>query len=254
MSIPTDGVVVQDLKKYFLDRKRGLIKAVDGVSFEARPGEIFALLGPNGAGKTTCLRVIATVLKPTAGHVFVHGYRVTQHPDRVRRVLGFHPGDAGVYHRLTPFEMVTVFAELAGHSRRDARRKAQEIFEHLGLLEVAKTPLGKLSTGQRQKTAIARIMVVDPPVWVLDEPALGLDVPTTQEVEQAILDAKRRGRTVILSTHTMEQAEYLADRIAVMDRGKIQAMGTMDDLRRLTHKTRLREIFLDLIQLEAPSA
>ncbi len=253
MTVPTEGVVVQDLKKYFLDRKRGLVKAVDGVSFEARPGEIFALLGPNGAGKTTCLRVIATVLKPTAGQVFVQGWNVTQHPDQVRRVLGFHPGDAGVYHRLTPYEMVTVFAELAGHDRREAQKKAWEIFDQLGLTEVAKTPMGKLSTGQRQKSAIARIMVVDPPVWVLDEPALGLDVPTTQEVEQAILDAKQRGRTVILSTHTMEQAEYLADRIAVMDRGKIQAMGTMEDLRRSTHKTRLREIFLSLIKLEAPA-
>lgn len=247
MTIPNEGVFVQELKKYFLDPKRGLVKAVDGISFEAHPGEILAVLGPNGAGKTTCLRVIATVMSPTGGNAYVNGFSIKKDPEKIRTLIGFHPGDAGTYHRLTPFEMVTIFAGICGIPFKEAKRRAIEIFERFGLTSVMKVTLGKLSTGQRQKSAIARIMVIDPPVWILDEPALGLDVPTTREVENAIIEAKNRGKTIILSTHSMEQAEYLADRIVVIDNGRVKATGTMENLRQLTGKVRLREVFMTLI-------
>ncbi len=248
--MPAPGVVVQDLKKYFYDRKRGRVRAVDGVSFEARPGEIFALLGPNGAGKTTTLRVLATVLRPTGGQVWMDGLDALAHPEEARRRIGFHPGDAGVYHRLTPREMVEIFGRLRGLDPTTLKQRTDEVFERLNLNEVAHQTLGKLSTGQRQKAAVARLWVMDPPIWILDEPALGLDLPTTRVVEDTLLEARNRGRTVILSTHIMEQAEYLADRIGVIHHGRIVALGTMEDLRRRTGKQRLREVFLALLTPE----
>ncbi len=245
------GVVVRNLHKSFYDRKRGRIHAVNGISFEAQPGEIFALLGPNGAGKTTTLRILATVLRPDEGSVEIQGVDALRSPEQARRLLGYHPGDAGVYHRLTPREMVQIFGRLRGLDAPTLRRRTQEVFERLGLEDIAHRPMGKLSTGQRQKAAVARLWVMDPPVWILDEPALGLDLPTTRVVEDTLLEARNRGRTVILSTHIMEQAEYLADRIGVIHHGKIVALDTMENLRRRTGKQRLREVFLALLDLEA---
>ncbi len=242
------GVVVRDLHKSFYDRKRGRIWAVRGVSFEVKPGEIFALLGPNGAGKTTTLRILATVLRPHRGTVEIEGVDALKHPDQARQQIGYHPGDAGVYHRLTPQEMVEIFGRLRGLDSQTLRNRSQEVFTRLGLEDIATRPLGKLSTGQRQKAAVARLWVMDPPVWILDEPALGLDLPTTRIVEDALLEARNRGRTVILSTHIMEQAEYLADRIGVIHQGRIVALDTMENLRRKTGKTRLREVFLALLE------
>lgn len=242
------GVVVQNLRKYFQDRKRGTVRAVDDISFEAHPGEIFALLGPNGAGKTTTLRTIATVLSPTSGTVLVEGIDVTQDPDRVRRKIGFLPADSGLYHRLTPREVVTIFGRLYGLDKATVRKKTEELFEILQIANFADTRIDALSTGMRQRVALARAVIGDPPVLILDEPALGLDVPTAKVVEDYILKAKREGKCVILSTHMMEQAEYLADRIGVIHEGKLKAIGTMEDLRRRTGKTRLREIFLDLLE------
>ncbi len=250
----SSGVVVEGLKKHFYDRKRGRVQAVDGVSFEARPGEIFALLGPNGAGKTTTLRILATVLQPDSGRVLMDGVDALTHPEEARRRLGFHPGDAGVYHRLTPREMVEIFGRLRGMDGATLRQRMDEVFTRLGLQEIAGQQLGKLSTGQRQKAAVARLWVMDPPVWILDEPALGLDLPTTRVVEESLLEARDRGRTVILSTHIMEQAEYLADRIGVIHRGRLVALGTMEDLRRRTGKQRLREVFLALLNAQETSA
>ncbi len=244
-------IQVTSLSKSFTDPKRGVHLAVDKVSFEVQAGEVFGLLGPNGAGKTTTLRMLATLLKPSSGTATLNGFDIVREPEKVRGQIGFLSGDMGQYGRLTPRETLQFFAALNG---LDSARTAQRIAEVLGMLEMnsfADVRGDKLSTGMKQKTAIARAILHDPPVLILDEPTSGLDVPTARTVENAVLGAKKAGKCILYSTHIMEEAEYLCDRIAVINGGKLRAIGTMEDLRRETGKHRLREIFLDLLGLAA---
>jgi sodium transport system ATP-binding protein len=240
---------VQSIAKSFRDPKRGVVTAVDRISFEAHAGEIFGLLGSNGAGKTTTLRMLATILKPTGGTAEVAGYDIVRHPAEVRRRVGFLSGDMGHYHRLSPRESMSIFGELNGVPRDRLKVRVNALIEQFGMSSYADARIDTFSTGMRQRSAIARVLVHDPEVVILDEPTSGLDVPTAQIIEKFILDARNAQKCVILSTHIMEEAEYLCDRIAVVHGGKIQAIGTMDELREHTGKHRLREIFLDLIHV-----
>ncbi len=243
-------IQVNGLSKTFSDPKRGTRLAVDDVSFDVRAGEVFGLLGPNGAGKTTTLRMLATLLKPTAGTASLNGFEITSQPEKVREQIGFLSGDMGLYGRLTPLEILDFFGKLYG---MDAARRVSRIQFMITMLDMksfAGVRTDKLSTGMKQKTAIARTMLHDPPVLILDEPTAGLDVPTARTIETAIVDAKKAGKCVLFSTHVMEEAEYLCDRIGVISDGKMKMTGTMDELRAATGKHRLREIFLDLLGLE----
>jgi sodium transport system ATP-binding protein len=242
---------VQSLVKTFTDPKRGLVKAVDDLSFDARAGEIFGLLGSNGAGKTTTLRMLATILKPTGGSAEVAGFDVVKSPEDVRRSIGFLSGDMGYYHRLTPREVLTIFGGLNGVRGAELKDRVSQLVERFGMQSYADARSDTFSTGMRQRAAIARCLVHDPPVLILDEPTSGLDVPTAQVIEKFIIEAKDSGKCVVLSTHIMEEAEYLCDRIGVVHDGKLQALGTMDELRAHTGKHRLREVFLELIHLSS---
>jgi sodium transport system ATP-binding protein len=240
-------IQVSGLSKTF----SGTRQAVDHVSFEVQAGEVFGLLGPNGAGKTTTLRMLATLLKPSSGTATLNGFEVTQQPEKVREQIGFLSGDMGLYGRLTPLEILNFFGELNG---MDAARRSSRIQFLIALLDMksfAGVRTDKLSTGMKQKTAIARTLLADPPVLILDEPTSGLDVPTARTIETAIMDAKKAGKSVLYSTHVMEEAEYLCDRIGVISDGKLKMTGTMEELRAATGKQRLREIFLDLLELKA---
>lgn len=245
-------IEVRGLSRIFEDKKRGTIRAVENVSFTVAPGEIFGLLGPNGAGKSTTLRVLATMLKPTAGTASVNGFDVVSQPDDVRAQIGFLSGDMGLYARLSPREVLRFFGRLSVVDGPKLEKRIEELVTMLDMASFADGRIDKLSSGQRQKTAIARTLVHDPPVLILDEPTATLDVPTAQIIERAIQDARRQGRSIIYSTHVMEEAEYLCDRIGVISDGQLKIVGTMDDLRRATGKLRLREVFLDLLGL--PSA
>ena len=247
-------IQVRNLTKVFVDRKRGRITAVDHISFEVREREIFGLLGPNGAGKTTALRMLATVMKPTEGTAILGGHDVVKEPEQVRKMIGFQSGDMGLYHRLTPREILTFFARLHGLNGARLTSRIEEMVSLVGLEDFADTQVDKLSTGMRQKVAIARTLIHDPAILILDEPASGLDVPTARVVEEFILQARTAGKSILLSTHVMEEAEYLCDRIAVIDRGKIRIVGTMAELRAATGKERLREVFLELLGMEGEFA
>jgi sodium transport system ATP-binding protein len=239
-------IQVRGLSKTF----SGARVAVDNVSFEVKSGEVFGLLGPNGAGKTTTLRMLATLLKPSSGTATLNGFEITTQPEKVREQIGFLSGDMGLYGRLTPLEILDFFGKLNG---MDAARRAGRIQSLIAMLDMksfAGVRTDKLSTGMKQKTAIARTMLNDPPVLILDEPTSGLDVPTARAIETAIGDAKKAGKSVLYSTHVMEEAEYLCDRIGVISGGKLKMTGTMEELRAATGKQRLREIFLDLLELE----
>ncbi len=236
---------VESLVKEFQDKNHGSRRAVDGVSFDVKEGEIFGLLGPNGAGKTTTLRVISTMLKPTSGTAYLNNLDITRDPAKVRASIGFLSGDMGLYARLTPLEILRFFAGL--YQLEHAESRIDAVVRQFAIGDFANSRIDKLSTGMKQKVAIARAMLHDPPILILDEPTSGLDVPTAQTIEAAVLEHRKRGKTIIYSTHIMEEAEYLCDRIAVINHGKVKMTGTMDELRLATGKQRLREIFLELL-------
>ncbi len=244
-------IQVQAISKSFTDPKRGTRLAVDNVSFEVRAGEVFGLLGPNGAGKTTTLRMLATLLKPSSGTATLNGFDIVREPEKVREQIGFLSGDMGLYGRLTPRETLEFFGQLNGLDSARAAQRISEVMSMLDMRNFADVRGDKLSTGMKQKTAIARAILHDPPVLILDEPTSGLDLPTARNIEATVLNAKKTGKCILYSTHIMEEAEYLCDRIAVISDGKLRAIGTMEDLRRETGKLRLREIFLDLLGLAA---
>jgi sodium transport system ATP-binding protein len=247
-------IEVRQLSKSFKDKSRGTVHAVEQLSFDARPGEVFGLLGSNGAGKTTTLRMLATILKPTSGSASEAGHDIVSAPDAVRRSMGFLSGDMGLYHRLTPREVLMLFGRLAGLDHGTATRRSDELIERFDMSSYAGSRIDNFSTGMKQRLAVARVVMHDPPVLILDEPTTGLDVPTAQIIERFVVEAKRRGKCIVYSTHIMEEAEYLCDRIAVVHRGRLTALGTMDDLRSRTGKQRLREIFLDLLGLVPTAA
>jgi sodium transport system ATP-binding protein len=240
---------VRELSKSFQDKARGTVHAVERLSFQARAGEVFGLLGSNGAGKTTTLRMLATILKPTSGTAIVAGHDIVSAPEQVRRSIGFLSGDMGLYHRLTPREVLMLFGQLAALDKAAAKRRADELIERFGMTSYAGSRIDNFSTGMKQRLAVARVVMHDPPVLILDEPTTGLDVPTAQIIEGFVVEAKRRGKCIVYSTHIMEEAEYLCDRIGVVHQGQMTALGTMDELRSRTGRHRLREIFLELLNL-----
>ena len=244
-------IQVGNLSKTFTDPKRGTHYAVDRVSFEVRAGEVFGLLGPNGAGKTTTLRMLATLLKPSSGTATLNGFDIVREPDKVREQIGFLSGDMGLYGRLTPRESLHFFAKLNSMDSARATRRIAELFAMFDMNSFADVRGDKLSTGMKQKTAVARALLHDPPVLILDEPTSGLDVASGLAIEAAVLAAKKAGKCVLYSSHVMEEAEYLCDRIGVINNGKLTTVGTMEELRAATGKQRLREIFLDLLGLAA---
>ncbi|MEP6754310.1 MAG: ATP-binding cassette domain-containing protein, partial [Chthonomonadales bacterium] len=190
-----------DLCKTFDDKKKGPLKAVDGVSFSTSPGEIFGLLGPNGAGKTTLIRMLATILKPTSGHAMVAGYDITTQPEMVRQNIGYLTGSASLYERLSAREVVSYFGSLYGISQDELNRRIDDIFQTLEITEFADRRCDKLSTGQKQRVSIARAIIHRPPVMFFDEPTSGLDIVAARTVIKFIKRCRDEGKTVIFSTH-----------------------------------------------------
>ncbi|MDQ3907704.1 MAG: ABC transporter ATP-binding protein [Acidobacteriota bacterium] len=218
-------------------RARGLVKrygdgtlANRGIDLEVRRGEIVSILGPNGAGKTTFLRQLTTELMPTAGSVEVFGVDAVAEPERAKSAMGVTPQEAGVFERLTVREHFEFFARLKGLPRRDARDAALAAIEELGLTDETNKRVGALSGGQRRRILIGVALVGDPPLLVLDEPTTGLDPASRRAVWKVIRRAVAGGATVVLSTHYMEEAERLSDRIAVIAAGSLIAFGTLDEL------------------------
>jgi sodium transport system ATP-binding protein len=217
-------------KKEMGDRYAGdTIDAVRDVSFTCRPGRIFCLLGPNGAGKTTTLRIIATMLKPTGGTVRVGGHDVTKDPRAVCRVLGFLTGSTGLYDRLTAHELVKYHADLHGVSDADFQRRRDALFDLLDMHEFADRRIDKFSTGMRQKVSIVRTMIHDPEVVVLDEATAGLDVIAARSIIRLVRQCREDGKTVIFSTHRMDEVNLLADDLGLLHEGRLLYAGSFDD-------------------------
>ena len=241
-------VLVQDLKKTFWDDSRGEVRAVDGIDFDCRPGEIFGLLGANGAGKTTTLRMLATILKPTGGRASLNGHDVLNEPEAVRRSLGFYSASTALYPRLTARETLEFFARVNRFPPDLVEARVEALIERFGITEYQGARVEKLSSGMKQKVSIARTLIHDPPVLILDEPTLGLDVLTSRAIVDFVLTAKKEGKAVIFSTHIMHEAARLCDQIGVIHQGRMQKLATLKDLK-ADHKTDdLDAIFVSIIE------
>lgn len=241
-------IKVSHLKKIFFDKKRGKIQAVNNVNFYCRRGEIFGLLGPNGAGKTTTLRILATMMKPTEGEVLVNGYNVAKEAHQVRQSIGFLSGETGLYDRFTPEETILFFGRINGLSEELIRSRMKEIFKILDMDSFRDVRVDKLSTGMKQKLSIARAIIHNPPVLILDEPTVGLDIITAKVVINYIKEFKSQGKCIIFSTHQIPEAEKLCDKIAIIHKGKIFAQGTLTQLQHSFQEKDLEEIFFKLVK------
>jgi sodium transport system ATP-binding protein len=241
-------IEVVGLCKTFRDPAGRPVQAVNGVSFHARAGEILGLLGPNGAGKTTTLRILCTLLKPTAGTARVAGFDVVTEADQVRRHVGFLSATTGVYDRMTAREMVEYYGRLNGLAGERLNSRIKELFDALGMHDIRNVRGSKMSTGQKQKVSIARALVHDPPVLILDEPTNGLDVLVQRSVLQQVKSLGERGKCVVYSTHIFREVEKICDRVAIIHRGKVLDVGTLEELRERHQENDLEELFFGLIE------
>jgi sodium transport system ATP-binding protein len=253
--LPESGIrviQVEHLSKQFLDYQRGWVPAVSDVSFACHPGEIFGLLGPNGAGKTTTLRILSTVLRPTGGRAVVAGFDVLNQPEQVRAHIGYMSASTGIYDRMSAWELVEYFGQLYGLKRDYLRERMETIFGWLQMNDFRDTLGSKMSTGMRQKVSIARTIVHDPPVLIFDEPTSGLDVLVARNVLQKIAELRDQGKTIVFSTHSMHEVEKLCSRVAIIHKGRVQAMGEPAELLDRFDQPNLEELFFFLVELAGP--
>jgi ABC-2 type transport system ATP-binding protein len=216
----------------FARRRTKTIEAVRGIDFEVQEGELFGLLGPNGAGKTTTIKMLVTLLIPTSGSARVLGHDVVRDAQAVRRRIGYvFGGDRGAYERLSGLDNLRYFSELYGVPPKVQKRRIPELLELVGLTGRERERVEGYSRGMKQRLHIARGLIHDPPVVVLDEPTIGLDPVGARELRQTIAELAQAGKTVLLTTHYMYEADALCDRIAVISRGEIVAHGTPADLK-----------------------
>jgi sodium transport system ATP-binding protein len=228
-----------------LEKTLGANKVLRAISLHADSGEIFGLLGPNGAGKTTTLRIICTLLKPDAGSVDVLGFDTRTAPEEVRRRIGVVTADIGVYPRLSARENITYFAELSGVPDSQLSTRVNAVIDRLDMSSFANQRAESLSSGQKQKVAIARAIVHDPEVLMFDEPTSNLDVLASREIREFMVESRDRGKCVIFSTHVLHDAERLCNRITILHEGSVVATGSTAEVRG-THRD-LEDAFLELV-------
>nr|WP_264085150.1 ATP-binding cassette domain-containing protein [Kibdelosporangium phytohabitans] len=228
---------MRGLRKHF-----GTTTALDGIDLDMPAGQVFAVLGPNGAGKTTTVRIITTLLRPDSGHAHVAGFDVSTQPDQVRRSIGLSGQYAAVDDKLTGFENLHLVAKLYGMRRRDAARTARHLLDRFHLDHAADRLAGTYSGGMRRRLDLAGALVAAPPVVVLDEPTTGLDPQSRLDTWDVVSELVRDGTTVLLTTQYLEEADQLADRIAVINRGRVIAEGTSDELKSTTGGERVEVV------------
>ena len=241
-------IEVKNISKQFRDKSRGLVHAVDDVSFRCEPGQIYGLLGANGAGKTTTLRMLATILAPTGGTAVVAGYDIVRQAADVRASVGFLSTATALYGRLTAYEMVEYFGRLHGLEGENLSRSMAALFERLQMDSFRDRRCDNLSTGMKQRVSIARTLVHNPSVMIFDEPTAGLDVMTARTIVGFIRECRESGKTVVFSTHVMSEVEKLCDNIGIIHNGRLMAHGTLAELRDLYHQHDLEEIFVQVVE------
>ena len=239
-------ISVRELTRHFQSSGSPIV-AVDHLSFQVKSGEVYGLLGPNGAGKTTTLRMILGLLAPTSGDAEVQGFRATAQPDEVKRRIGLVSASSGLYQWLTPREMLMFFADLYGVSPSLARSRLEELVNLFDLGLFINQRCATLSTGQKQRVTLARALMHDPPVMLLDEPTRGLDVIGTHVVFEYISKLRSLGKAVVVSTHRLDEASHVCDRMGLLHRGKLRHEGSFSELQRMTGCSNLFDMFLQLL-------
>ena len=239
-------------KQRQLEKTDSRIKvAVDNLSFSAYEGEIFGLLGPNGAGKTTTLRMLATLIKPDSGDTVIDGFSIVKEPDKVRSKIGFLTSELKLENFFTPNYLFDFFSELHGVPDDVRNRRKKELFEIFGIDRFAEVKVANLSTGMKQKASLAISLVHDPSIIIFDEPSNGLDVITAKVVTDFLLELKRLGKTVIVSTHIFSLVEKICDRVGIIINGK---MTVCDTLEAVCGGKGLEDRFFDLYSAAGESA
>ena len=243
-----------------MGRRRDFI-ALQNLNLEIPKGTVFGLLGPNGAGKTTTVRILSTLLTPTAGAARVLGYDVEAQAGQVRRITGFIlGGERGLYGRITGEQNMRFFAALNHINPRDAKRRTAQLLDRVGLTEHARTPVENYSRGMKQRLHIARGLLTDPPVLFMDEPTIGIDPIGAQELRNYVPELASEGKTILLTTHYMAEADMLCDTIAIIDRGELAAVGTPSEIKRqfsqleiieVTVKRPREQLVADLSEIES---
>ncbi len=240
-------VRTENLRKVFVDGKRGEIVAVSHATFEAKEGQILGLLGKNGAGKSTLLRMLSTVLTPTSGRAWVNGIDTQTDSGKVRQNLGFMSASTALYGRMSPREILRYFGELYGLKGPLLTNRMNELIEKLEIGPYADGLCDKLSTGQKQRVNIARTLLHDPQVLFFDEPTSGLDVVMSQDVMSFVEDERARGKTIIYCTHIMSEIDRLCDRVICIHDGEMMGQGTVEELKSQTGKETLEQAFLTIV-------
>ena len=230
------SVIAEDLVKTY---RNGAVRALDHLSLDVEEGTVLSVLGPNGAGKTTCVRILATLLKPDSGHAIVGGIDVIKHPEKVREVIGLSGQYAAVDEILTGWDNLVMFGQLYHLGKKASIARAEELLERFSLTDSAKRPIKTYSGGMRRRLDLAASLIVKPKVLFLDEPTTGLDPRGRQEMWSVIEELVKGGVTLLLTTQYLEEADQLADEIAVIDHGKVIARGTSDALKKQVGGERL---------------
>jgi sodium transport system ATP-binding protein len=242
-------VEISSIEKTFESRKKK-VKAVDGVSFKAQPGRIYGLLGPNGAGKTTTLRIIATLLKPDSGKAQVMGFDSVKDATQVRKRIGFLTSDMKLSGNLTPRELLQFFGELNHMQNGDIKKAIREMAEYLDMGEFLDKQVGKLSSGMKQKAAMAVSLIHNPEVIIFAEPTNGLDILTARTVTEFLKDYRRQGKTIIISTHIMAVAEKLCDNVGIIFKGRLVENDSLEGLYGKFNEDNLEDLFFKVAERE----
>ena len=236
-------------KSFFSRKTKESFYAVNDISFRAKAGEILGILGPNGAGKTTLLRMLGELMTPTAGEVRIYnrdGNMITDSVE-IKNKLGYLSNNTALYGRFTPREMFMLFGEIYNIPKEENEKRAEEVFRLLQMEDFCDKRIEKLSTGQKQRASISRCLIHNPEIYIFDEPTLGLDILASESIIEFMKQEKNKGKTVLYSTHYMEEAQYLCDKILMIYEGKKLAFGTPKQLMQITDSDNLRDTFKVLI-------
>lgn len=236
------------LKVSGLKKNYGKVEALKGIDFEVKKGEIFALIGPNGAGKTTTLRIVATLLTPTDGKVEFMGYDLKKNPDKIREGITYLPEEAGAYKNLTGLDYLKFMASFYAESPRDVDIYIERAMSIIGFKDRLKDKVGTYSKGMTRKLLLARALMTKPKLAILDEPTSGLDVINSLEVREVIKEFVKEGVSVLLSSHNMLEIDFLSDRVAIIDKGRILEIGEPKALKQKYSAENLEEVFRRLVQ------
>ncbi len=232
----------------------GQVKAVDNISLSARKGEIFGFLGPNGAGKTTTIKMIAGILRPDAGTILIDGINLEKDPLAAKRKIGYVPDHPDVYEKLTGIEYLNFLGDVYQVPAEIRRERLEHYLEIFELKDAVKDLIGSYSHGMKQKLVLTGALLHDPPVWIMDEPMVGLDPRSAFLLKDLMAGHCAKGRTVFFSTHILEVAEKLCHRLAIINRGRIIACGTLAEIKEQHEKETLERIFLELTAWQAGTA